>query len=264
MAYRIPMGGYGIISRVAMRSELVSKDAKAVYALICSYTGEAGFCFPSVKSMAKDLGVSEVSIKRYIGELVRHKFIEKGKRNAQGRGAWNRLNTYIPLVPCQQGITSDTMVDEQGIMGDTIEGITSDPLKVTIENNIKDKNAIAFMPQPFKDSKPKNKTALTPSEKELAKPIYEILDKYHIEHSKTLTQKIVRAINKHGLEKIKKATYGRCTFQAARGKDVYFHNFITDDEAIEYHSRDAIANANTVQSTLPTFGQGEVWYAEFR
>jgi len=263
MAVRIPMGGYGIISRVAMRSDLVSKDAKAVYALICSYTGEAGFCFPSVKSMAEDLGVNERTIKRYIGELVRHRFIEKGKKSAKGRGAWNRLNIYIPLVP-EQGDTGDTLLRVQRDTDVTFKGDTGDTLKVTFENNIKDKNAIAFMPQPFKDSKPKNKTALTPSEKELAKPIYEILDKYHIEHSKTLTQKIVRAINKHGLEKIKKATYGRCTFQAARGKDVYFHNFITDDEAIEYHSRDAVASSNTAQSTLPTFGQGEVWYAESR
>lgn len=129
------------------------------------------------------------------------------------------------------------------------------------ENTQREENAIAFMPQPFKESKPKKTIQIKQSEKELAKPIYEILDKskFTVEHSKTLTLKIVRAIKKHGLEKIKKASSGRCSLQAANGKDLYFHNFITDDEAIEWHSKDT-APVSTVKSTLPVFGAGEVWY----
>lgn len=128
--------------------------------------------------------------------------------------------------------------------------------------NTQIENAEAFMPNIYKESKPKKTIKIEPSDKELAQAIYERLDNssFKVEHSKTLTQKIVRAIKKHGLEKVKRATGARCAFQAAQGKDLYFHSFIVDDEAIEWHGRE-IALAD-VKSTLPVFGAGEKWYAE--
>lgn len=132
----------------------------------------------------------------------------------------------------------------------------------TIQENHTDN--IDMTPKTYEAKKPKKTIQLQPSDKELAKPIYEILDNssFKVEHSKALTQKIVRAIKKHGLEKMKSATAARCAYQALNGKDLYIHYFMCDDESIEWQSRGAGAVVSKYESTLPEFGKGEIWYAE--
>lgn len=146
---KVPTGGYGIISRRAMRMKGPSKEAKAVYALLCSYTGDSEFCFPSIETQAQDLECSPATIKRLHAELERFGLISKGKLKPD---AWDRRNKYYPQVPEDeseaikpQGLTDEPMQEltsepVEGLTGETIEGLTDAPLIITGKTNSKKNN----------------------------------------------------------------------------------------------------------------------------
>lgn len=71
--------GYGMVQQAVMRYDKLSKEAKALYALLASYLGQAEFCFPSIETQANDLGCSMASIKRYQNELVDEGLLVKDK-----------------------------------------------------------------------------------------------------------------------------------------------------------------------------------------
>jgi hypothetical protein len=77
-----------------MRMPGVSKEAKAVYALLCSYTGDNEYCFPTVQTLSADLETSERQIIRLTEELKEKGLVEKHKLDGD-----KRKTTYIPLVP---------------------------------------------------------------------------------------------------------------------------------------------------------------------
>ena len=81
----IPAGGYGVVSRRVMRMPGVSKEAKAVYALLCSYTGDKDYCFPTVETLAADLETSERQIIRLTEELKLKGLVEKRKLDGNKR-----------------------------------------------------------------------------------------------------------------------------------------------------------------------------------
>jgi predicted transcriptional regulator len=72
----------------------VSKEAKAVYALLCSYAGDKEYCFPTVQTLAADLETSERQIIRLTQELKDKGLVEKRKLDGD-----KRKTSYIPLVP---------------------------------------------------------------------------------------------------------------------------------------------------------------------
>lgn len=129
----LPKGGYGIIGRAAMRSDKVCKEAKAVYALLCSYTGSKHYCYPTVKTLAKDLMTSERTIIRLTEELKANGFCKKVKVSDN-----NRKTAYVPLSPYGSiGDTDDTYQSKIGDTDDTINGDTDDTLRITSKSNSK-------------------------------------------------------------------------------------------------------------------------------
>lgn len=59
-----------------LESDSCSMNAKLVYALLCKFAGENGHCFPSQKTLAKRLKVSDRSIRNYLDELIDAKLID--------------------------------------------------------------------------------------------------------------------------------------------------------------------------------------------
>lgn len=117
----IPAGGYGMVSRRVMRMSGVSKEAKAVHALLCSYTGDKDYCYPTVETLAKDLETSERSIIRWTEELKTKGLVDKVKLSGN-----QRRTAYIPLFPDSlKGDTSDTN-QQKGATPDTIGALNHD------------------------------------------------------------------------------------------------------------------------------------------
>jgi DNA-binding transcriptional regulator YhcF (GntR family) len=67
MKIKSDLAPYGIVQRVVMG--MVSSTAFTVYAALTTYSDNAGECFPAQKTLAKDLRISESTIRRAIGEL---------------------------------------------------------------------------------------------------------------------------------------------------------------------------------------------------
>ncbi len=67
--------------------------AKAVYMYLRSRCDKEGKCFPSVKTIAKDLDISESTVKRALRELESHGYIKKIARYRANKG--NTSNLYF-------------------------------------------------------------------------------------------------------------------------------------------------------------------------
>lgn len=57
-----PNSGFGRVYKAVMTRDDLSIEAKAIYALLCTYAGEDGFCFPSVSTICGNL---DISIRRF-------------------------------------------------------------------------------------------------------------------------------------------------------------------------------------------------------
>ena len=163
----LPKGGYGIVGRMAMRSDKISKEAKAVYALLCSYTGGKHYCYPSVETMAKDLQTSTRTIIRLTEDLKKHGFSRKIKV-----GKDKRKTAYIPLHPYGGiGDTDDTYLEEIDDTDDMQLGDTDGTVRITDNNN--NISMIPKLKQP-KTSKKKDKTI--PKEIIVSEDMQSVLD----------------------------------------------------------------------------------------
>lgn len=85
-------GGYGSVQREVMRSKTLPPQAKALYALLCSYAGNKSYCFPSVNALCEDLGLSKPMVVKYLALLDEQGIIIKSRNK---EAAQNNAHKYI-------------------------------------------------------------------------------------------------------------------------------------------------------------------------
>ena len=68
------------IPEALVRSSLVSPGAKMAYGRLARYAGQDGKCFPSVGSLAGEIGVSDRQAQKYLAELERARLIRRRTR----------------------------------------------------------------------------------------------------------------------------------------------------------------------------------------
>lgn len=67
--------------------------AKAVYMYLKSRSDKEGKCFPSIKTIANDLDISQSTVKRALRELESNGYIKKVARYRENKG--NTSNMYF-------------------------------------------------------------------------------------------------------------------------------------------------------------------------
>jgi len=120
-----------------MQRPEVSFGAKCLFGQLTQHAGEDGFCFPSQKTLARELGCSVRHIKRLLAELKQHKLI------ATVRDQVHQSNSYIFLVhPWMSSAKEETRpvveVEEPGDIAGDIAGDESVPYLGTDRSPIKD------------------------------------------------------------------------------------------------------------------------------
>ncbi|MFH9329716.1 helix-turn-helix domain-containing protein [Streptomyces althioticus] len=86
-------GHFTVVPRALIRDPELSSDAKVLWQIINDYAGMNRLAFPSHATLAKDMGKSVASIKRYIEELIRNRWL-----TAQNRiGTSNYYYCAIPM-----------------------------------------------------------------------------------------------------------------------------------------------------------------------
>ena len=97
------------------RCRSISAGAKLAWGRLTRYAGESGRCYPSVKTLAAEIGVSERQAQRYLTELERKKLIRRVTRfagPAQTSNAfeflWHELFERGVTDPSGEGVTDVT------------------------------------------------------------------------------------------------------------------------------------------------------------
>jgi hypothetical protein len=81
------MGTFAPIPNWLLRRWEVSHGAKLAYGRLRQYAGRSGSAYPTIRSLAVELGVSYARAKAYLGELRDHGLIRVGLRREKGRSS---------------------------------------------------------------------------------------------------------------------------------------------------------------------------------
>lgn len=97
------VSGFTQVPNAILRSSSLTPAAKMTYAMLLSYAWQNDYCFPGQERLAKDIGVSDRSVRTYLKELE-----EKGlltiKQQGQGRPNLYTLDLQAKLLIT--GVTS--------------------------------------------------------------------------------------------------------------------------------------------------------------
>ena len=95
--------GYGIVQRDVMCMQELSVYAKAVYALFSSYTGQKNCCYPTVRTICRNLKLSRPTITNAIKELEQVKLLEVERTLGESSVYYPR---YIMAAEASQAVQS--------------------------------------------------------------------------------------------------------------------------------------------------------------
>lgn len=139
--------GFGIIHRSVLRNNKLSRPARLIYALLCSYANEEGEAWPSQERMAEDLGCSEKPIREWIEECMKAGMIEKKLVGFPAHCVYTVLYPVREPTPAQYGSESPELTgsvlpakktneeyqeEDHSLQSPSAPAITTDPKPVKI------------------------------------------------------------------------------------------------------------------------------------
>ena len=78
------MAGFTQVPNAILKSQKLTPAAKLTYAMLLSYAWQNDFCFPGQERLARDIGVSDRSVRTYLKELEETGLLAI-KQQGQGR-----------------------------------------------------------------------------------------------------------------------------------------------------------------------------------
>ncbi len=73
--------------------------AKAVYLYLRDRSDAEGMCWPGIKTIASDLGLSRSTVKRALSDLERSGYLERTSRFRENGSHTSNLYTLLPRPP---------------------------------------------------------------------------------------------------------------------------------------------------------------------
>src|SRR5436853_5926748 len=89
--------GFTQVPNHVLISATLSPGAKLTYAMLLKYAWQNDYCFPGQERLAKDMGVTDRSVRTYLHELERERFIGI-KQRGLGRPNLYELNLSASAV----------------------------------------------------------------------------------------------------------------------------------------------------------------------
>lgn len=97
--------GYGLLAQKVMRDKKLHKNAKLIYAYMCSFAGMKKdgerTAFPSVSLQCDELGMSEDTYYKYRKQLIEYGYIKIKKQRKEGAKFDNNLYSIV-AVPVEE------------------------------------------------------------------------------------------------------------------------------------------------------------------
>jgi hypothetical protein len=84
--------GFTQVPNHILESPNISPGAKLTYAMLLKYAWQNDFCFPGQKRLAKEMGVTDRSVRTYLQELETRAFVRIQQR---GLGRPNRYELFL-------------------------------------------------------------------------------------------------------------------------------------------------------------------------
>ena len=85
--------GFAQVPNIVLYDPLLTPGSKLCYALLLSYAWQSGQCFPSQKTLARDMGCTPRTTIRALKELQKHKLI-RIERLGQGKANVYHILTF--------------------------------------------------------------------------------------------------------------------------------------------------------------------------
>lgn len=79
MNYKKMPSGYGMILLSVMSDDTLTIESKAIYSLLCAYTGTKNYCFPKVETMCNSLNISVKRFYKHMNILTERGLVVKSK-----------------------------------------------------------------------------------------------------------------------------------------------------------------------------------------
>jgi len=70
---------YGLVNENILKNPGLSIQAKALYAVLCTYADTNRKCYPSINTLSNNLNKSKIQIRRYLRELKQNNYLKKEK-----------------------------------------------------------------------------------------------------------------------------------------------------------------------------------------
>ena len=86
--------GFTQVPNHVLVSGKLSPGAKLTYAMLLKYAWQNDFCFPGQERLAKDMGVTDRSVRTYLQELEMQKFVNI-KQRGLGKPNLYELNLFV-------------------------------------------------------------------------------------------------------------------------------------------------------------------------
>ena len=90
-----------------VRAKGISPGAKLAYGRLVRYAGENGKCYPSVDSLAAEIGVGERQAQKYLANLERAKLIRRIRRFSGG-GQTSNAFEFLWHPVFEEGVNDDS------------------------------------------------------------------------------------------------------------------------------------------------------------
>jgi hypothetical protein len=107
-------GGFTQVPNFILRNEKISVGAKMAYAMFLSYAWNNEYCFPGQEKLAKDIGVSERSVRTYLSELEEHQLLTVTRRGL-GKTNFYKLHFVTQSPRNSGGKKSTSLPDRQNL-----------------------------------------------------------------------------------------------------------------------------------------------------
>lgn len=130
--------GFAQVPRAVLKADGLSRNAKCLYALLLDYAWQKDSCFPGQDKLAKDLCVSERTIRRDLIELKEYRLIDWNQRGK------NKTNLYYILPLDILDKTDRTEMTSQDRTNLTAQDGTNMSDIIEEENNTQNKYTQSF------------------------------------------------------------------------------------------------------------------------
>ena len=109
------------IPEALVKAKGLSAGAKMTYGRLTRYAGQNGVCFPSVRTLAAEIGMSERQPQRYLSELEKNQLI---RRVARCWAREQRVRVSLASNLCAGGDTADTGGGDRSVTGGSDGSVT--------------------------------------------------------------------------------------------------------------------------------------------